>query len=131
MSEFITLKNDTYSTVLPLDIVAFHYSEPGACGYHGVIRIITKDKRLYMIHYYYDEWSETDLYKVCPVLQEMKIGFCGYNLLPPGWNSVYMGLGNTLFFIDDLKPLIEEKCQGMRLVDIYKSWDSIILEGLE
>lgn len=51
MCEFVVLNKDDYKSILLLDVVAFHQSEPGACGYHGVIRLITSDRRLYMIRY--------------------------------------------------------------------------------
>ena len=45
MNEFIILNKDNYTSVLPIDVAAFHYSDLGACGCPGVIRIITRDKR--------------------------------------------------------------------------------------
>lgn len=131
MNEFLILPKDNYLSALPLDIVAFHFSEPGACGYHGVLRIITRDKRKFMVQYFHDDWDEVDLYKVCPVLEATHIGFAGYNVTPLGWDSVYMGLGNTLFFINELQPLLHEKCKNMAPVEIYNNWCNIILEYLQ
>jgi hypothetical protein len=48
MNKFIVLNKDDYKSILPLEVVAIHQSAPGACGYHGVMRIITKDRRLYI-----------------------------------------------------------------------------------
>lgn len=82
--EFLILPKDNYLSALPLDIVAFHFSESGACGYHGVLRIITGDKRKFMVQYFHDDWDSVD-----------------------------MGLGNTLFFINELQPILHEKCKNM------------------
>ena len=78
--EFLILPKDNYLSELPLDIVAFHFSEPGACGYHGVLRIITGDKRKFMVQYFHDDWDEVNLYKVSPVLEATHKGFAGYNV---------------------------------------------------
>ena len=62
---FEILKLEDYTSFLPLDIAAVHFSEPGAMGYHGVLRIITSDKRMFMVQYLYDEWPREDIIKVC------------------------------------------------------------------
>ena len=48
MNKFIVLNKDDYKSILSLEVVAIHQSAPGACGYHGVMRIITKDRHLYI-----------------------------------------------------------------------------------
>ena len=126
MNEFIVIKPDNYRQYLPLDIVAFHYSEPGACGYHGVLRIITSKKELYMVQYYYDKWEESDLLQVCPVLRYINFGIFRHNIVLPEWITLYMGLGNSLF----LKKEIGEKLEftGMNAGEIYQQWAKKILE---
>ena len=126
MNEFIVIKPDNYRQYLPLDIVAFHYSEPGACGYHGVLRIITSKKELYMVHYLYDKWEDSDLLQVCPVLRHINFGIFRHNIVLPEWITLYMGLGNSLF----LKKEIGEKLEFtvMNAGEIYQQWAKKILE---
>lgn len=102
MNEFIVIKPNNYRQYLPIDVVAFHYSDPGACGYHGVLRIITSKKELYMVHYLYDKWEDSDLLQVCPVLRHINFGIFRHNIVLPEWKTLYMGLGNSLFFKKDI-----------------------------
>lgn len=126
MSEFVVIKPENYLQYLPLDIVAFHFSEPGACGYHGVLRIITSKKELYMVHYYYDQWDDSDLLQVCPILRHIEFGIFRHTIVLPEWDALYMGLGNSLF----LKKDIGEKLDftGMKGGEIYQQWTKMILE---
>lgn len=128
-NRFIVLSKEDYSSVLPLDVVAFHYSAPGACGYHGVIRLITRDRRLYMINYLYDCWPKEDLFKVCPPYEYILTSYNEYRPLPFGWMHLNMGLGNSLFLTAELRQNIA--VADMRPPEIYQQWDRLILDALD
>ena len=126
MSEFIDIKQENFKQYLPLDIAAFHYSEPGACGSPGILRIITSKKELYRVDYFYDEWEESDLYQVCPVLRSIRMGMFGHHLVPSDWRSVYMGLGNSLFITNEIAAKLD--FTGLKRGEIYQQWVDKVLE---
>ena len=126
MNEFIFIKPNNYRQYLPIDVVAFHYSDPGACGYHGVLRIITSKKELYMVHYLYDKWEDSDLLQVCPVLRHINFGIFRHSIVLPEWKTLYMGLGNSLFFKKDIREKLD--FTGMSGGEIYQQWTKLILE---
>ena len=126
MSEFVIIKPENYQQYLPLGIAAFHYSEPGACGSPGILRIITFKKELYKVYYFYDEWAESDLYQVCPVLRSIRMGMFVHHLVPSDWKWVYMGLGNSLFLTNEIAAKLD--FTGLKLGEIYQQWVDKVLE---
>lgn len=124
---FQILKLEDYKSYIPLDIAAVHFSEPGAMGYHGVLRIITNDKRLYMIQYLYDQWSEEDILRACPIMAEFKsIVLC--KDINADWKLFYMGFGNHLLAKAELAAKF--KFDGMTPPQIYGAWVECVLANL-
>ena len=129
MSEFVVLNKADYKSILPLDVVAFHQSAPGACGYHGVIRLITRDRRLYMIRYLYDNWPFEDVVNVFPEFDEIVTACQTGQPLPSGWLYQNMGLGNALFVRKEIRQNIQ--LHGMYPSKIYSQWDELVLGALD
>lgn len=124
---FQILKLDDYQSYLPLDIAAVHISEPGAMGYHGVLRIITEDKRLFMVQYLYDQWPEEDILRVCPFMREFKhIQSCNNDY--GSWKWFYMGFGNHLYAKAKLAKKF--KFDDMAPPQIYGAWVEAVLSNL-
>ena len=124
---FEILKLEDYTSFLPLDIAAVHFSEPGAMGYHGVLRIITSDKRMFMVQYLYDEWPREDIIKVCPVIQEFTHALSS-NCKTGLWKSFYMGFGNHLYAKAELAERFN--FDGMAPPEIYGAWIGAVLDNL-
>ena len=129
MSDFVVLNKDDYKSILPLDVVAFHQSAPGACGYHGVIRLITKDRRKFMIRYLYDNWPFEDVVNVFPGYDEIVTACQNCQPLPAGWIYQNMGLGNALFLRKEIRKNI--KLHGLYPSKIYGQWDEMVFGALE
>lgn len=122
---FEILKPENYHSHLPLEIAAVHYSEPGAMGYHGVLRIITSDKHMFMVRYLYDKWRKDDIVTVCPVIEEFQTG---RDELNNNWSSFYMGFGNHLYVKKDLADKL--RFDGMTPPEIYSAWIDSVLDIL-
>jgi hypothetical protein len=125
MKNPLTLNRDTRDAFEATDIVAFSY--PGACGHPGVIRAITRDKRLWEINYYTD--AERLNLKVYSILEEILSSFRSHQPLPIGWMRLNTGLGTCLFLTDDLRQNIS--IAGLHPAQIYREWEDLILQGLE
>ena len=104
MNEFIILNKNNYTSVLPIDVAAFHYSGLGACGRPGVIRIITRDKRKYEIDY--TELPQDIVFSICPPFAEICQAVANDYPLPVGWMRLNMGLGNSLYLTSELRQNI-------------------------
>ena len=129
MDKFIILSKDDYTSVLPVEVVAFHFSNPGACGYHGVIRLITRDRRQYMVRYLYDVWPSEALAEVCPPFDEIKHSYQNMGPLPAGWVRINMGLGNSRFVRGDIRQHMS--VAGMMPPQIYQQWEEMVLNAIE
>ena len=123
----------TLSNVRNLDIVAFYYASPGACGEHGDVEFITKDCKVFHTNYLDKdtgiEWD--DLCSIFPALRDDSLQIKdGTNA---GWIAVYLGLGNTLFikkeyyfeFIDEAEGLLNPE------TSLYNVWDYALIKVLE
>ena len=126
MNEFIILNKENYTSILPLDVVAFHYSGLGACGRPGVIRIITRDKRKYEIDY--TELPREIVSRICPPLESIAQASTNNLPMPIGWIRLNMGLGNALFLTSELRQKIS--VAGLAPPQIYRRWDQMIIEVL-
>ena len=120
MFEFVVLNKDDYKSILPLDVVAFHQSEPDACEYHGVIRLITSDRRLYMIRYLYDIWPFEDIVNLFPVYDQIVVACQNCRPLPVGWVYHNMRLGNALFLRKEIRQNVA--IHGLYPSEIYRQW---------
>lgn len=124
MNDFKILSNEEYNSHLPLDVVAFHYASPGACGYPGHIRVITMDKRKIMVDYM--DTPREIVSKLCPPIDIIEHALA--NGLPIGWMRLNMGLGNVLFLTSELRQNIS--VAGLTPPQIYRRWDQMIIEAL-
>ena len=127
MGTFCILDPSTADSWQPMDVVAFHYADPGACGSPGVIRVVTRDKSLFQINYLF--MPKDIVLRACPPLDE--IIQCSSNHLPNpvGWIRLNMGLGNCLYLTDELRQNIS--VAGLQPPQLYKQWVDIILKGLD
>ena len=124
-NRFEILKSENYHSYLPLDITAVHFSEPGAMGYPGVLRIITSDKHMFMVRYLYDQWRKEDIALLCPVIVEFPAGM---EKLNDKWKSFYMGFGNHLYVKKDLADKL--RFDGITPPEIYSAWIDSVLDIL-
>lgn len=121
MEDFIIITPEIYKSYLPIEIAAFHYSDMGACGHPGMFHIITSDKRMYKMYYFYDRWIKEELDIISPILTNMRN-------LPEGWSSRYMGLGNWLFVNEEI--LSKLPIEGIDPRELYQKWTSFVLNAL-
>lgn len=66
MWDFQKFNIDNVDSISVMDVVAFHYASPGACGSPGVIRVVTRDRRLYQIDYL--DTPKDIVLRACPPL---------------------------------------------------------------
>ena len=57
---------DNAGSISVMDVVAFHYASPGACGRTRIIRVVTKDISLYQIDYL--DMPKDIVLRACPPL---------------------------------------------------------------
>ena len=126
MNEFIEINKENYSSVLPVDVVAFHYASPGACGYPGHIRIITSDGRKVRVDY--TDTPREIVSRICPPLESIAQASTNNLPMPIGWLRLNMGLGNALFLTSELRR--EISVAGLAPPQIYRRWDQMIIEAL-
>ena len=88
MNEFIEINKENYSSVLPVDVVAFHYASPGACGYPGHIRIITSDGRKVRVDY--TDTPREIVSRICPPLESIAQASTNNLPMPIGWLRLNM-----------------------------------------
>ena len=139
--EVIEITKDLINDYLGLDIVAFHWAAPGACGEHGGVVFITSDGNVYHTNYVLPKYgiTEDDLCKIFPPLSDFKPGIFGGGLFPPEWKDQYLGLGNYLVvhrsLWDDFVSLSEAELARLKEegenVILYNIWDSVIVKLLK
>ena len=137
----IEINADNLNDYLGLEIVAFHWAAPGACGEHGGVVFITSDGNVYHTNYVLPKYgiTEDDLCKIFPPLSDFKPGIFGGGLFPPEWKDQYLGLGNYLvvhisfwneFVSQSKQELARQKAKGDNVI-LYNIWDSIVLKVLK
>ena len=137
----IEINADNLNDYLGLEIVAFHWAAPGACGEHGGVVFITSDGNVYHTNYVLPKYgiTEDDLCKIFPPLSYFKPGIFGGGLFPPEWKDQYLGLGNYLvvhislwneFVSQSKQELARQKAKGDNVI-LYNIWDSIVLKVLK
>ena len=126
MNDFKILSNEEYNSHLPLDVVAFHYASPGACGYPGHIRVITRDGRKVRVDY--TDTPREIVSRICPPLESIAQASTNNLPMPIGWLRLNMGLGNALFLTSELRR--EISVAGLAPPEIYRRWDQMIIEAL-
>lgn len=139
--EQIDINASNLNDCFGLDIVAFHWAAPGACGEHGGIVFITSDGNVYQTNYVYPKYGITkdDLCKIFPPFSNFHPGIFGGGLYPPEWKDQYLGLGNYLvvhislwnvFAFLSKQELARLKAERDNVI-LYNIWDSIILKILK
>lgn len=127
MSTFRVIDQAFVESCQTMDVVAFHYADPGACGRPGSIRIVTRDRGLYQINYL--DMPKDIVLRACPPLDAIIQSTSNRLPLPRGWMRLNMGLGNCLFLTDELRQNIS--VAGLHPAQIYRQWEDLILKGLE
>lgn len=136
----IEINTDNLNDYLSLEIMAFHWAAPGACGEHGGVVFITSDGNVYHTNYVLPKYgiTEDDLYKLFPPLSDFHPGIFGGGCYPDEWKDSYLGLGNYLVVKDtvweefsslaksELKRLAEEE----QNVILYNIWIDVIINVL-
>ena len=136
----IEINADNLNDYLGLEIVAFHWAAPGACGEHGGVVFITSDGNVYHTNYVLPKYgiTEDDLCKLFPPLSDFHPGIFGGGCYPDEWKDSYLGLGNYLVVKDtlweefsslaksELKRLAEEELN----VILYNIWIDVIINVL-
>lgn len=137
----IEINADNLNDYLGLEIVAFHWAAPGACGEHGGVVFITSDGNVYHTNYVLPKYgiTEDDLCRIFPPLSDFKSGIFGGGLFPPEWKDQYLGLGNYLvvhislwneFVSQSKQELARQKAKGDNVI-LYNIWDFIVLKVLK
>lgn len=126
-SSTISLRKDNYKRYLPITPVAFSYAEGGAMGSPNEVIIVDKETKTYSFHI--DNFELEDIDEIVPALRECKFVFWGQPLeAAPGWNSVYLGVGNHLLVADEIYATFAERRApyGNDLGKLYQEWIYIV-----
>lgn len=81
-----------------LELVAFHWAAAGACGEHGGVVFITKDRQVYHTNYVTPKYgiSWDDLFDIFPLFEKIQEWIYGHSKDNIEWEYTYLGLGNYL-----------------------------------
>lgn len=123
-----------------LDIVAFHWSAPGACGEPGGVVFVTMDGLVYHTNYLY-EITDDELFEIFPPLSSFRPGIVGGGYFPPSWKDKYLGLGNYLVVHDSIWDdfsntahnelnRLNEAGNGEKAI-LYQIWVEVVLKVLK
>ncbi len=133
----IQIRRNNLESHLNLDIVAFQWATPGACGEPGGVEFITTCGKVYHTNYVYPEYgvSDDDLYRLFPPLKEFQVGIFGGGKYPEEWKDKYLGLGNYLVVHNSLweafSKIAEEELKDRRdkgeCVSLNEIWDEVVL----
>lgn len=138
--EIVEITKSNVNDYKRLDIVAFHWSAPGACGEHGGVVFVTKEGLIYHTNYLY-EITDDELLKIFPPLSSFRPGIVGGGYFPPSWKDKYLGLGNYLVVHEsiwddfsntahnELKRL-NEAGNGEKSI-LYQIWVEVVLKVLK
>ena len=138
--ETIEITKGNVSDFKRLDIVAFHWSAPGACGEHGGVVFVTKEGLVYHTNYLY-EITDDELLEIFPPLSSFRPGIVGGGYFPPSWKDKYLGMGNYLVVHesiwddfshsaqDELNRL-NEAGNGEKAI-LYQIWVEVVLKVLK
>lgn len=121
----VQLVQDNYMQHLPMDIVAFTFSEVGAMGTPGRMEFITSDGADYYADYC-DDLTDDEIKIIYPI-------FCDCTIIPrelrnipaPGWRGLYLSPGNHMFVKD---TIWEEFSQGMEAVRLQDPWGENVVD---
>lgn len=116
------------------DIMLFMLAEGGAMGEPGAVNIITKGKNdIQILHanYCYGDFDMDKLAEVFIPLQTFDCGIFGnVSGVAPGWNHVYLGVGNHLLVRDCAFEQFMSLVDGKSKPEIYQSYMDIALKLL-
>jgi len=136
----IEINASNLNDYMGLEIVAFHWAAPGACGEHGGIVFITSDGNVYHTNYVLPKYgiTEDDLCKIFPPLSDFHPGIFGGGFYPVEWKDQYLGLGNYLVVKDTLweefsglaKSEIKRLAEEEQNVILYNIWIDVIIKVL-
>ena len=136
-NERVEISASNVKNYLGLDIVAFHWAKPGACGEHGGVVFITRDSKVLNTNYVYKEKggiSWVDLCEIFPTLAEFKVGLFGGEMYPPEWKDQYLGLGNYLVvketIWDAFSELAKSELKRHEGKILYNIWADDIIKVL-
>lgn len=130
--KIIDINEFNYQDYQGLDIVAFSFAFSGAMGEGGGIYIVERNGQIYHANYCYDDNSiNPDHIKVViPVIEDIDLGVFGNKSNNNRWDSVYLGYGNHLCYVNELseefrKIAMQEKYKYPG--NLFQDWPGIIL----
>lgn len=136
--EIIEINKENINEFIGLDIVAFHWAAPGACGEHGGVIFITRDSRVFHTNYVSSKYGITDedLCRIFPSLSSFSGGTFGGGNYPTEWKDQYLGLGNYLVvhesiwdeFIKNARTELARRNRTDETVILYNIWIDAILK---
>ena len=139
--EQIEINKTNIQNYLNIDVIAFHWAAPGACGEHGGVIFISRDGKVYHTNYVYPDYgiTEDDLCDIFPPLLEFQPGIIGGGYYPPQWKDMYLGLGNYLVvhdsiwdvFLQTAKEDLNKRNREGEGVILYNTWVEVVLMILE
>ena len=136
--EMIEIDKENTNNYIGLDIVAFHWAAPGACGEHGGVIFISRQGVVYHTNYVYRHGiTFNDLFRIFPPLRDFNPGLFGGGHFPVQWKDHYLGMGNYLVIHEsiwaDFKQISQielSKCNNGNNI-LYNIWIDLVLTILK
>ena len=135
MREFIEITQSNFKSYSDIDIAAFSFAVPGAMGEGGGVIIVDTNGVLYHTNYCREDFDETELNAILPVMKDVKLGLFGGDLVPEQWTALYMGYGNHLIFKQFYSEKFMQSLKDNRIDDygiqegeLYQKWLNLMLE---
>lgn len=129
----LKLTKDNYKDYLGLEVVAFSSAAGGAMGDTGGIEIVTSEGKVYYANPCYEDITLDQVFEVCPPLAECRFGVFGGGVIPDGWETIYLGFGNSLVLKDSIYKELQQRVpqlKEMRAGELYNQWLDIVKQIL-
>ena len=128
---FIKLTKENYKQYLPIDTVAFSFSEAGAMGEAGAVALVSSNKQLFSFNYVYGGFEMEEVGEICPVLRKCRVSNFKVDV-PKEFVHLYLGFGNHLvikdILFDEFKVHAKDSIDSPDL--LYETWLEAILKAL-
>ncbi len=115
------------------NVRAFTLSEGGGMGASGCLCLyILTDEGMKIVfgNLVYDNLDIENLKEKIPVLSKIDVGVCGGSVIPEGWQSFYMGMGNHLVVQNDIAENVTRYLKNRECEWLYEYHDALLLAAI-
>ena len=128
--KFVEITKENLNDITIDNIAFYSFAEGGACGEHGGVEIVLKNKKFYHTnHVERDEIFKQLILKLKP-LDDVWFCVCWGENIPEGFKFYNLGLGNYLIVRNEYVEQFEEFFKGKPPAQKYTLWKDFALSVL-